>query len=52
MTTYCLRCKAHREIAEAEQVTMRNGRPQVRGKCGVCDARVSRIGKLQAEVVA
>lgn len=52
MTTYCLRCQAHREIKDAEQVMMKNGRPQVRGKCRDCGSRVSRIGKLPAEAVA
>ena len=27
MTGYCLKCKESREMQEAEQVTMKNGRP-------------------------
>ncbi len=45
MEAYCLKCRAHREIKDAEQVTLKNGRPATRGKCSVCDATVFRIGK-------
>ena len=45
MEAYCLKCRAHREIKGAEQVTMKNGRPATRGKCSVCGASVYRIGK-------
>ena len=34
MTGYCLKCKKSREIQEAEQVMMKNGRSATRGKCG------------------
>ena len=33
MTGYCLKCRESREMQEAEQVTMKNGRPATRGKC-------------------
>ena len=42
MTGYCLKCKEHREMQETEQVTMKNGRPATRGKCG---AGMYKIGK-------
>ena len=42
MTVYCLKCKESRDIQEAEQVTMKNGRPATRGKCGTT---MFRIGK-------
>ena len=42
MTGYCLKCRESREIQEAEQVTMKNGRAATRGKCG---AAMFRIGK-------
>ena len=45
MTGYCLKCRESREMQEAEQVTMKNGRPATRGKCGECEAGMYKIGK-------
>ena len=45
MTGYCLKCRGIREIVEAEQVTMKNGRPATRGKCGECGRTMFSIGK-------
>ena len=45
MTGYCLRCRESREIQSAQQVTMKNGRPATRGKCGECGATMFRMGK-------
>ena len=45
MQAYCLKCRDHRDIIEAEEVTLKNGRPAVRGKCDVCRVTVFRIGK-------
>ena len=44
MTGYCLKCKEHREMQDAEQVTTKNGRPATRGKCGECGTNMFRIG--------
>ena len=44
MTGYCMKCRESREIQEAQQVTMKNGRPATRGKCGECGATMFRIG--------
>ena len=46
MEAYCLRCRARREITEAEQVTLKNGRPATRGKCAECSGTVFRIGSM------
>lgn len=48
MEAYCLKCRDRREINNAEEVTLKNGRPATRGKCSVCDATVFRIGKATA----
>ena len=32
-------------MQETEQVTLKNGRPATRGKCGECEASMFRIGK-------
>ena len=39
MTGYCLKCRESREMQEAEQVTMKNGRPATHGKCAECGDR-------------
>ncbi len=45
MQAYCLKCRDHREIQDAQQVTLKNGRPATRGTCSVCKSTVFRIGK-------
>ena len=35
MTGYCVKCRETREIQNAEQVTMKNGRPATRSTCPV-----------------
>ena len=45
MTAYCLKCREKREIINAESVTLKNGRPAMRGDCLVCGTKVYRIGR-------
>jgi hypothetical protein len=45
MEGYCLKCRASREISDAQQVTLKNGRPATQGKCPVCGTKITRIGK-------
>lgn len=40
---YCMRCKARRPVDDAEEVTLKNGRPALQGTCGACGTRVFRI---------
>jgi len=40
---YCVKCKAKKEMAKAEQVTMKNGRPAVQGVCPDCGTKLFRI---------
>lgn len=40
---YCVKCKAKREIADAEEVTMKNGRPALKGKCPTCGTGMYKI---------
>ena len=47
MQAYCLKCRAHTNIDNAEQVTLKNGRPATRGKCSTCAATVFRIGRAR-----
>jgi len=40
---YCVKCKAKREIADAQEVTMKNGRPALKGKCPTCGTGMYKI---------
>ncbi len=46
-TGYCMKCKAQREIKDARQITMKNGRPATEGICAVCGTRMFKIGAAQ-----
>lgn len=35
-TGYCVKCKTKREMKDAERVTMKNGKPALKGKCATC----------------
>ena len=41
---YCLKCRAKTGSRDVEQVTMRNGRPDLRTVCTVCGTGKYRIG--------
>ena len=41
---YCVKCKASREIKDAKQITMKNGRPATQGVCPVCGTKIFKIG--------
>ena len=43
MEGYCVKCKAKREMAETEEVTMKNGRKAMRGKCSECNTGMYKI---------
>lgn len=40
---YCVKCKEKREMTEAQEVKMKNGRPAMKGKCGVCGCGMYKI---------
>ncbi len=40
---YCVKCKAKRVMSEAEEVTMKNGRKAMKGKCPQCGTGMYRI---------
>jgi hypothetical protein len=48
MEAYCLKCREKREMAEAEPITMKNGKPATQGKCPVCGTKMFKIGKTEA----
>jgi len=41
---YCVKCKATREIKDAQPITMKNGRPATQGVCPVCGTKIFKIG--------
>jgi len=40
---YCVKCKAKKEMKDAKEVTMKNGRKAMKGKCPDCDTSMFRI---------
>ncbi len=43
MEGYCVKCKAKKEISEGKEVTMKNGRKAMKGKCPTCGTGMYRI---------
>jgi PHP family Zn ribbon phosphoesterase len=41
---YCVKCKTKREMKDAVQITMKNGRPATEGKCPECGTKMFKIG--------
>lgn len=44
---YCVKCRAKREIKDAKQIKMKNGKPAMKGKCPVCGTTIMRIGSAK-----
>jgi hypothetical protein len=40
---YCVKCKKKTEIKDAQHVTMKNGKPALKGQCAVCGTTVNAI---------
>ncbi len=40
---YCVKCKAKREMKEAKEVEMANGRKAMKGSCPVCGTGMFKI---------
>lgn len=40
---YCVKCKKKTEMKDAQQVTMKNGKPALKGSCTVCGTTVNAI---------
>jgi RNase P subunit RPR2 len=41
---YCVKCKAKREVKDAQNITMKNGKPALSGTCPVCGTKMFKIG--------
>ncbi len=44
MEAYCMKCKEKREMKDAKQVTMKNGKPAMSGTCPKCGTKMFKIG--------
>ncbi len=44
-TGYCVKCKAKKEMKDTQNVTMKNGRKAMKGKCTSCDTGMYKIMK-------
>jgi hypothetical protein len=40
---YCVKCKAKKEITEAVEETMKNGRKAIKGRCPTCGTVMFKI---------
>ena len=40
---YCVKCKKKTELKDAQRVTMKNGKPALKGHCVVCGTTVNPI---------
>ena len=43
MEGYCLKCKTKKEIKDAEEIIMKNGRKAMKGKCPGCSTGMFKI---------
>lgn len=43
MQGYCVKCRTSRNMTGAVQVTMKNGRTAMKGKCGTCGTGMYKI---------
>jgi pimeloyl-ACP methyl ester carboxylesterase len=46
LLAYCIKCKAKREMLNAHEFVMKNGRKAVRGTCVICGTNIHRIGGI------
>jgi NAD-dependent SIR2 family protein deacetylase len=44
MEAYCVKCKQKREMKDAKEVTMKNGKKAMTGVCAACGTKMFRIG--------
>ncbi|GAA4811140.1 DUF5679 domain-containing protein [Litoribaculum gwangyangense] len=43
MEAYCVKCKSKKEMKDAAETTMKNGRKAMKGKCPTCGTGMFRI---------
>ena len=45
MEAYCVKCRAKKEMQNAQEITMKNGKPATQGTCPDCSTKMFKIGK-------
>lgn len=45
MEAYCVKCKTKRDMKDAKEVVLKNGRPAMKGTCPVCGTKMTRFLK-------
>lgn len=40
---YCVKCRTKREVANAKEETLDNGRRALRGECSVCGTKITQF---------
>jgi len=40
---YCVKCKKKTEMKDGQRVTMKNGKPALKGQCAVCGTTINAI---------
>ncbi|GCE27737.1 hypothetical protein KDA_32210 [Dictyobacter alpinus] len=40
---YCVKCRKKNELKDTQHVTMKNGKPALKGQCSVCGTTVNAI---------
>ncbi|MFH1201301.1 MAG: DUF5679 domain-containing protein [Candidatus Omnitrophota bacterium] len=43
MEAYCVKCKSKKEMKDTQNVTLKNGRKAIKGKCPDCSTGMFRI---------
>ncbi|MFY9300557.1 MAG: DUF5679 domain-containing protein [Candidatus Nitrosotenuis sp.] len=43
---YCVKCRKKRPMQNPQILTLKNGRPAVKGTCPICNTNVFRIGRI------
>ena len=41
---YCVKCRSKKEMKDAKQITMKNGKPATQGVCPECGTKMFKIG--------
>lgn len=50
MEAYCVKCREKRDMQDAKEVTLANGRRAMQGACSTCGTKLTRILKAEAVV--
>jgi len=43
-TMYCVKCRAKKEVANPQGITMKNGKPAMTAQCPDCGTKMFKIG--------